>query len=165
MLRQQPLNVREFKGLMERYFRDSWPGGVKTRHIPRPNDSASEPEILPRSQNCANKNVTEARDILYGDRKLRSILWTQRERDEMTLESGEMLQSKKGSMKLERTRREIEAEKEERRVTAEQWKSMNEAVGEVEDEMEVDNTAAAIDGFAISQKQPWQGNIPDRTRD
>ena len=42
VLRQQPLDVREFIGLMERCFRDSWPGGVKSGYIPRPNDSASK---------------------------------------------------------------------------------------------------------------------------
>ena len=102
---------------------------------------------------------------MEGDQKLRSIVWTQRERDVMMLEIGERPKSKKGNMKLERTRREIEAEEEERRTTAEQWKSMNEAVGEVEEEIEIDDTTAAMDGFAISQQVPWQGDLADRTRD
>lgn len=114
VLRQQPLDVRAFIGLMEGYFRGSWIGGVKTGYIQRPNSSASKLISNPsHSHSFANLNGTEARDIMDGDKKLRSIVWSQRERDEMMLESGEFPMSKTGKMKLERTRREIEAEEEE----------------------------------------------------
>jgi len=42
VLRQQPLEVREFTALMGRYFRGSWVGGVKSGYIARPNYSASK---------------------------------------------------------------------------------------------------------------------------
>lgn len=151
---------------MEGYFRGSWVGGVKTGYIYRPNSSASKLTPNPsHSHSFANLNGTEARDIMEGDKKLRSIVWSHRERDEMMLESGESPMSKTGKKKLERTRREIEAEEEERRLAAEQWKGMNDAMGEVEDEIEVEATTAAMGEVAISQQQPWQGNLADRTRD
>jgi len=102
---------------------------------------------------------------MEGDRKLRTIVWSQRERDEMMLESGEIPSGRKAKMKLERTRREIESEQEEQRLAAEQWKSMNDAVGEVEGEIEMEDTTAAMDETAISQKLPWQGELADRTKD
>lgn len=42
---------------------------------------------------------------------------------------------------------------------------MNDVMGEVEDEIEAEGTTAAMGEFAISQQQPWQGNLANRTRD
>ena len=39
-LRQQPLNVGDFCGLMERYFRGPWKGGMKTGYAGDPDDAS-----------------------------------------------------------------------------------------------------------------------------
>lgn len=61
--------------------------------------------------------------------------------------------------------RERKAAEEEGKSALEQWSEAREAVGKVEDDMEVDDTAAAMSQVEIGQKQPWESDLVDRTKD
>lgn len=103
---------------------------------------------------------------MEGDAKLRSNVWTQEERFEMWAASGETPKlSKKMGGTFERFQEAKRAEEEERKLEAQRWKDMNDAMVDVEQEIEMEDTTAAMDGVAIGQKQPWMGDLADRTRE
>jgi hypothetical protein len=83
----------------------------------------------------------------------------------MMIANGEDAPSHRMQKKLDRARLEAKKAEEERRLNAQQWEAIENAVGEVEEEIEVEDTTAAMDDFAISQKLPWEEDLVDRTRD
>lgn len=117
--------------------------------------------------------------IMEGDQKLREIVWTQRERVAMLAASGQPAPSRKMQKLVDeailearlleeerqRVREEREREREEQERAQEEWKSMKEAVGGVDEEIVDEDAAAVIDGVAISEKQPWEESLVDRTRE
>jgi hypothetical protein len=103
---------------------------------------------------------------MEGDLKLRQNVWTQEERFEMWSASGETPKlSRKMGGRFERFKEAKKAEEEERELEAHRWKDMNDAMVDVEQEIEVQDTTAAMGGVAIGQKQPWLGDLADRTRE
>lgn len=102
---------------------------------------------------------------MEGDAKLRTNLWSQEERFEMMSANGERPSGQKMGARFDRWQQAKIAEEEERNLEARRWKSMNDAMDDVQEEIEVEDTTAAMDGFAISQQLPWQENLADRTRD
>lgn len=102
---------------------------------------------------------------MAGDKRLREMVWTQAERIAMMMASGEKAPSRKMQKKLNNARHEARMAEEERRLEAAQRKAINDAVEEVEEEIEVDDAAAAMGGVAIGQKQPWEQHLADRTKD
>ncbi|GAB7330882.1 hypothetical protein MBLNU13_g02410t2 [Cladosporium sp. NU13] len=152
-LRKQPLDVREFMGLMARYFRGPWKGGLQTGPIVKVDDP-------------------KGRDIMEGDAKLRTNLWSQEERFEMMSANGERPSGKKMGERFDRWEQgkiaeeeRKKAEEDERKVEVQRWKEMNNAMDDVQDEIEAEDTTVAMGGFAISQQLPWKGNLADRTRE
>lgn len=75
--------------------------------------------------------------------------------------------SARSKRKLARERQAAaeEEEEEEERSALGQCGEARDAVGEVEDEMEIDDTAAAISQVEIVQKQPWESDLADRTKE
>lgn len=117
--------------------------------------------------------------IMEGDKELRQIVWTQDERIRMLMASGERAPSQKMQKKLveaiiearlleearQRAREERKREQEERERAQAEWQSIKDAVGGVDEEIVDEDAAAVIDGVAISEKQPWEENLVDRTRE
>jgi hypothetical protein len=115
---------------------------------------------------CANLYGIEPKYIMEADEKLRRNVWSMEERFQMWSESGETPKlSKKMGGRYERFKEAKKAEEEERELEAQRWKGMNDAMGEVEEEIEMEDTTAAMGGFAIGQQQSWMGDLTDRTRD
>lgn len=102
---------------------------------------------------------------MHGDKRLREAVWTQKERLAAMIANGEEAPNCRMQKRLNRALIEAKLAEEGRRLAAEQWEATNNAVGEVEEEIEVEDTTAAMDGFAISQKLPWEEDLADRTRD
>lgn len=109
---------------------------------------------------------------MEGDAKLRTNLWSQDERFEIMAANGERPSSKKTGGRFDRWEQgkiaeeeRKKAEEEERKLAQQQWKEIKDAMKDVEEEIEVDDTTAAMGGFAISQQQPWKGDLADRTRE
>lgn len=114
----------------------------------------------------ANINGIEPKYVIDGEAKLRSNVWTQEKRFEMWAASGETPKlSKKMGGRFERFQEAKRAEEEERKLEAQRWKDMINAIVDVEQEIEVEDTAAAMGGVVIGQKQPWMGDLTDRTRE
>lgn len=119
---------------------------------------------------------TEPDEVMKGQERLRQIVWSQNERIAMLVASEEAAPSAKMRRKVQRARQEaaraerqrkLEAQmaEEERKLEAQRWKGMNDAMDDVEEEIEVEDTTAAMGGIVIGQKMPWKEDLVDRTRD
>jgi hypothetical protein len=165
VLRQEPLDVREFIGLMESYFeRESGIQGSA------PGLSASRTRLVsevatPSPVKHFTNNCIEAMEITQGDRRLRQIVWTKDERVNKMIDNGEEAPSHKLAKRMEQLLAERKSAEEERKPAEQQWKAMNDAVGKIEEEIEVEDTTTAMDKVAIGQKMPWEEDLVDRTRD
>jgi hypothetical protein len=99
--------------------------------------------------------LIETLDVMEGDDRLRQIVWTEQERLDFGGEKAATL-SHRTKKKLARARRD----------GTQKWKAMNDAVGEVEEEIEMEDTTAALDELAVGQAQKlaWTEDLADRTR-
>jgi hypothetical protein len=107
-------------------------------------------------------------EIMQGDRRLRQIVWTKDERVNKMIDNGEeapSAPSHKLAKGMEQLLAERKSAEEERKLAEQQWKAMDDAVGEVEEEIEVEDITTAMDKVAIGQKMPWGEDLVDRTRD
>jgi hypothetical protein len=102
---------------------------------------------------------------MEGDKRLRQIVWTERERLAKMVVNGEEAPNYKLAIKLDKFRQELKEAEEERKLAQQQWKEIKAAMDDVEEEIEVDDTTAAMGGLAISQQQPWKGDLADRNRE
>lgn len=104
-----------------------------------------------------------------GQKRLKQIVWTEDERKAFTLaEGGDWALSNKARKRMERERREAMVEariaEEERRLAITQFKGMRDAVGEVEEEIELEDTTAAMEQVVIGPKKPWNEQLVERTK-
>lgn len=109
---------------------------------------------------------TDTFDLKRGQDYLRQAVWTKAEREAMMVAAGREAElPRKAKKKLERARQAAEKEKEtEKQSALGEWKETEDAIGGVEDEIEVEESTIALGRVKISEKQPWEGDLTDRTK-
>jgi hypothetical protein len=115
-------------------------------------------------------------DIMQGQDWLKEVVFTRREREHILIPAGRggevsdkrMRKIKNCAAWAAKTQQEEIARAAETAEVEEsalgQWATTKNAVGEIEEDMVVDETTKALERTEISAKQLWEDDLADRTK-
>lgn len=120
--------------------------------------------------------LPDQKGISWGEQRLQEQVWTQRERREKWVALGHDIsdfpfgehrrQRRRETYKANRAaRRRAHKASENEQTTFGEWEGTKDAIGDVEEEIEFEDTMAAFRQTHVGVPKPWEEDVADRTKE